>query len=255
MSEAEAGGVKLSALDTERFGVPSARVDDVSAETLPAVLAFCRAHGVTFLIARCPTSDLKAAQAMEQAGFLLMDTLIYYARDLHRSPIPPDSGQVPVRPLLPGDEEQVRQVAREAFSGYSGHYHADERLDRAQCDAVYTSWAERSAVSREVAGEVLIADLDGQVAGFATLRMNSPDEGEGVLFGVAPFAQGRGIYRSFMVRGMEWSLGQGARRMVVSTQITNLAVQKVWTRVGFEPSGSYYTFHKWFDAPGAAVHG
>jgi hypothetical protein len=34
-------------------------------------------------------------------------------------------------------------------------------------------------------------------------------------------------------------------RMVVSTQITNLAVQKVWVRQGFELTGSYYTFHLW----------
>jgi hypothetical protein len=34
--------------------------------------------------------------------------------------------------------------------------------------------------------------------------------------------------------------------MLISTQITNVAVQKVWTRLGFEPSRSYYTFHKWF---------
>ena len=35
--------------------------------------------------------------------------------------------------------------------------------------------------------------------------------------------------------------------MVLSTQVTNLAVQKVWSRLGFEPSRSYYTFHLWFD--------
>jgi GNAT superfamily N-acetyltransferase len=83
--------------------------------------------------------------------------------------------------------------------------------------------------------------------GFATLRLNNPEEGEGVLFGVGPLAQGQGIYRSFMIHGMEWCLQQGMTRMVVSTQITNIAVQKVWTRLGFEPSHAYYTFHKWFD--------
>jgi GNAT superfamily N-acetyltransferase len=141
----------------------------------------------------------------------------------------------------------VKQVAADSFRGYSGHYHADERLRRSQCDEIYTDWARRSCLSRDVAGEVLIADIDGRVAGFATLKLNSPEEGEGVLFGVAPWAQRRGIYRSFMVRGMEWCAGKGAKRMIVSTQIVNTAVQKVWTRIGFEPSHAYYTFHKWFD--------
>ena len=157
------------------------------------------------------------------------------------------------RPVRPGDDEQVRQVAAESFRGYFGHYHADPRLDSRLCDEVYVSWAVRSCLSREVAGEVLVAELDGRVAGMATLRMNDSEEGEGVLFGVAPAAQGHGIYRSFMIRAMEWCRAQGATRMVVSTQITNLAVQKVWTRVGFEPSHAYYTFHKWFDREQVSV--
>ncbi len=98
-----------------------------------------------------------------------------------------------------------------------------------------------------MAAEVLIAEADSLLLGFATLRRNSDEEGEGVLFGVTPAAQGRGIYRSFMIRGMEWCAAQGATRMVVSTQITNVAVQKVWTRLGFEPHKSYLTFHRWFD--------
>ena len=43
------------------------------------------------------------------------------------------------------------------FSGYLGHYHADPRLDRAKCDEVYLSWAERSCVDPSVASKVLVA--------------------------------------------------------------------------------------------------
>jgi hypothetical protein len=49
-----------------------------------------------------------------------------------------------------------------------------------------------------------------------------------------------------MVAAMAWLAARGRTRMVVSTQITNLAVQKVWARLGFEPSSSYYTLHRWF---------
>lgn len=239
----------LSAIDEERFGIPTARAAPVTLDALPSVLDFCRANGVTLLIARCRASELRAAQAMEREGFALMDTLVYYVRNLVKTPIPPDIGKIPVRPIRPGEEDDVKSVTAESFRGYFGHYHADERLDRTKCDEVYTSWALRSCVSRDVADEVLVADLEGSIVGFATLRLNSPVEGEGVLFGVAPSAQGRGLYRSFMIHGMEWCLTKGATRMVVSTQINNIAVQKVWTRVGFEPSHAHYTFHKWFDRP------
>lgn len=239
--------VSLSSIDEERFGIRTARALQVTVDSLEEVLSFCRDHNAKFLIARCLASELTAAQAMESSGFILTDTLVYYLRNLVNTPIPTDTSTVLVRPIRVGEESQVRVVAAECFRGYFGHYHADPRLDRAKCDETYVSWAVRSCMSREVADGVLVADEAGSIRGFATLRINSPEEGEGVLFGVAQMAQGHGIYRSFIVHAMQWFLSKGCTRMVVSTQITNISVQKVWTRVGFEPSHSYYTFHKWFD--------
>ncbi|MBL4653820.1 MAG: GNAT family N-acetyltransferase [Flavobacteriales bacterium] len=190
---------------------------------------------------------MKTVQAMEKNGFFLMDTLVNYARDLHKTPLPEDSGQIPIRPVQSRDSEQVQQVACEAFKGYSGHYHADERLDSLECNSVYTSWAYNSCSSKELADEVLVADLEGKIVGFATLKFNSTEELAGVLFGVSPEAQGRGLYRSFMIHGMQWAVANNAQQMTVSTQIDNISVQKVWSRLGFEPHNSFYTFHKWFD--------
>lgn len=243
----EQSPARLSAIDEERFGMRSARADKVTADHLPAVLDFCRDNAVTFLIARCPAGDLSTVQEMERNGFRLMDTLVYYTRNLLKTPIPDELRKVNIRPVRPGEEVAVRRAAIEAFRDYYGHYHADPRLDRAKCDEAYQSWAYRSCISKDVASEVLVAESNDEIMGFATLRRNSAEEGEGVLFGVAPKAQGRGIYWSFIVRGMEWCRDQGNTRMVVSTQITNLSVQKVWVRCGFEPSSAYYTFHKWFD--------
>jgi GNAT superfamily N-acetyltransferase len=240
--------VKLSPIDTARWGVKTAKATAVGPDDLPGALAFCREEDVRFLIARCSTRDLPAAQAMERSGFEIMDTLVYYALSLDGT-LPGDTGSTPIRELRVGEESLVREVAGKAFQGYLGHYHADPRLDRRQCDEAYVDWAHQSCLSKEVADAVLVADLDGAIAGFATLRCNSEAEGEGVLFGVAPEAQGRGIYRSLMVNAMKWCQAQGRQRMVVSTQITNIAVQKVWSRLGFEPSVSYYTFHKWFTEP------
>lgn len=239
--------ISLSAIDEERFGIKTARSKNISAATLPRALDFCRANNVVFWIARCSTEDLDTVQSLEKRGFLLMDTLLYYSRDLSKKPIPGDVGQVSTRTLAQGDEQFVRQVANDAFADYFGHYHADKRLDKKKCDEVYASWAYRLCVSRDAANEVYIAEMDGAIVGFGAFRVNNAEEGEGVLFGVAPHAQGKGIYRSFMIRGMEWSKSKGCARMVISTQITNTVSQKVWTRLGFEPSRSYYTFHKWLD--------
>lgn len=237
--------MKLSPLDTARWKVATAKAPDVTAERLPALLAECRSHDVRFLIARCLTSALAAAQAMEREGFQLMDTLVYFSRGLGAE-LPSDEAALAVRELAQGEHDAVKEVATRAFAGYFGHYHADARLERAECDALYVDWAERSCRSKELADEVLVAAPGGKIAAFATLRLNDAEEGEGVLFGVAPEAQGRGIYRALMSGAMRWFKARAAQRMVVSTQINNVAVQKVWSRLGFEPSKSYYTYHKWF---------
>jgi GNAT superfamily N-acetyltransferase len=242
---AEHEAIALSEIDSERFGVRIARANAASGQ-LASILDFCAAEKIDMLIARCAASDLAAAQSMEEMGFLLMDTLVYYSFDLTKKTIPEDACEFLVRRLQSGDQAEVRKVASAAFKGYFGHYHADHRLDSSKCDEGYSSWAERSCTTEGVANEVLVAEEGGKVAGFATLRLNSPQEVEGLLFAVAPKSQGRGICRSFMIQSLRWCQAQGAKRMVISTQITNVSMQKVWCRSGFEPSHSLHTFHKWF---------
>jgi GNAT superfamily N-acetyltransferase len=246
----------FSPLESERFGVRAARAS-ITADSLPRVLDFCAAEKINFLIARCATGDPAAVQSIEMHGFLLMDTLVYYGFDLSKpdqskfdqskKAILDDARGFLVRPFRAEDANQVRIIAAAAFRDYKGHYHADPRLERHLCDEAYISWAERSITEKAAADEVLVAEQGGNLAGFITLRRNSSHEIEGPLFAVAPEHQKRGVGRALMIHSLAWSHSQGAQRMVISTQVTNVAVQKVWSRLGFAPSHSYYTFHKWFD--------
>ncbi len=244
-TRAEGETCAFSEVDSERFEIRVARAH-VEGNNLPQALEFCAAERISLLIARCPTTELRAAQEMESLGFLLMDTLVYYSFDLVKRAIPDGSSQAHVRKFMLEDKAQVESVAAAAFKGYYGHYHADPRLDRKKCDEGYVSWAVRSCTSKQVATDVLVAEREKKIAGFLTLRLNGPKEVEGVLFGVAPEAQGGGVGRSLMVDGLKWCKEQKASEMVISTQVTNVAVQRVWCRVGFEAARSYYTFHKWF---------
>lgn len=240
-----ADAASFSQLDSERFGIRVARAH-VVAEGLTRVLDYCTAESIDLLIARCATRDVVAAQTMQRHGFLLTDTLLYYGFDLSSKSIPDDTRKFVFRSVQPGDRDQVRLIASEAFKGYAGHYHSDTRLDPRKCDEAYVSWAERSARLKSAADEVLVAEHDGRVVGFGSLRLNSPQEVEGLLFAVGSDCQGRGVCGGLMIHSLRWCQSQGAQRMVISTQVTNVAMQKVWCRVGFEPRESYYTFHKWF---------
>lgn len=239
--------VALSSVDEERFGVRIARAPDLTLGDLSVVLNFCRANQVAMLIARCSASEFRTTQAMEREGFLLMDTLLYFVRHLVHVPIPEIRGNVQIRPVRPGEEDSVGLVAAAAFEGHAGHYHADDRLDPKKSTEGYMSWTRQACISSDIAAQMLVAEQDGSIAGFYAMRFNSPQEVEGVVGAVAPAAQRQGVFRSLMIGGMDWSLAQGATRMIASTLITNLGVQKAWVRLGFEPSHAVYTFHKWFD--------
>ncbi len=240
--------VSLSVVDEERFGVRTAKAFPITKEKLPQVLEFCEEHKVVFLMARCFAEDLSTVHALEGEGFRLMDTLCYWRLDLTAPSFSfPLNPLIKIRPVQINEAEKIKALARRAFHGYLSHYHTDQRLDPALCDEVYADWAYRSCLSHEVAQQVLVAEWEGQVAGFATVRLNNVEEGEGLLSGVDPDLRNTGIHKALLVARAEWCKNQGTAKMIQSTQITNLIALKNWQALGFEPQSHHYTFHKWFD--------
>lgn len=232
--------------DTKHFAIPIASFGPESPADVPPAVAWGRDKGIVLMMARCDTARSDVVHALETLGFQLMDTYVRYEFDFSKKEIQEDRSAIPVRSFGPDDVPQIERVAAESFGGYVGHFHADPRLPRDRSDAVYSEWAANSCRDKQLADDVLIAVRDGEILGFATMKGISQTESEGIIFGVAPKAQGLGIYRSFMVNGMRWSKDRGYAKMEVGTQVNNYAVQKVWQRLGFEIHGSGYTFHRWF---------
>lgn len=242
----EASIVSLSAIDALRFGIRIARAPELHVDTLPMALSFCGDNGVRMLIARCDSDDFETVRALENAGGRLMDVLVYYGRDLTTA-LPSANYNALVRMSTAGDAEALEYVAAEAFVDYKGHYHADPRLDRRAATEAYASWARRSVEVPGVADSVLVACIDNRILGFSALRLVDESIGEVVLNAVAPEAQRRGIYRSLLVRSMEWVRDEGRSRFIISTHLSNTVVRRVWAQYGLEPYASYFTFHLWFD--------
>jgi GNAT superfamily N-acetyltransferase len=240
--------INLSPLDQQRFGVVTAKAALQDGDSATAVADWCHAQAVQLLVARCPTTAGALAQQLEQGGAFLCDTLLYYTRKTLQPQAPALPQGYGWRLATAADADAVERLARLTFRGYAGHYHADPRLADATCDLVYADWAANSCRSTAVADAVIVLEsADGLVA-FATLKERGTPLFEGVLFGVHPQHQGRGLYQALMQLAQHWGSKHGFGAMTVSTQVVNLAVQKVWCRLGFEPSGSYYTFHQWFGA-------
>ena len=238
--------IALSPLDTARFGVCTARADALAADGLERILDFCRSQNVELLIGRCSVENAATVHALERSGFLLMDTLVYYKRNLATSPVA-DPGDGRIRPLRAGEADAVEAIARECFHEYGGHYHADPRLDRRAVTEVYASWARASCERPERSSFVLVGDMGRGSVGFATFRLSLAAEGELVLGAVSPGARGSGLYRELTLAGMYRLQSLGAGSLITSTYLGNWGAQKSWVAAGLSPYAGYHTFHRWFD--------
>jgi GNAT superfamily N-acetyltransferase len=240
--------LRFEECERERFGYRMARLNldsDCEPRDAERIVEMCLSSSVEMLTLRLPTDKVRVVQAFQALGFRSMDCLVYYECATKELPAlkPPT---VEIREAAGEDAAAVAEVARLCFSDYFSHYHADPRLDRVKVSEAYIDWAQRSCVDRQVASCVYLPIMHGTVAGFITLRQNSPTEGEGVLNAVHPSFAGAGIYGQLITRSKQWCRDNGMKRMIISTQINNLKVQRAWTDRGFHLYKSYYTLHRWF---------
>jgi GNAT superfamily N-acetyltransferase len=242
--------MELRFLESERarFGYRMARLhldSDCDPADAEKIVNTCRLSKVEMLTLRVPTEKIFLVQALEALEFRGMDCLVYYECSTEDLP-PLKPVTVTLREATGADAAAVAEIARICFSNYFSHYRADARLDQVnECEA-YIDWAQRSCSDRQMASCVYLPIVNGTIAGFITLRQNSPMEGEGVLNVVHPTFAGAGIYGQLITRSKQWCRDNGMKRMIISTQIDRLKVQRVWSNRGFHLYKSYYTLHSWF---------
>ena len=238
--------VALFPVDEARFGIKSARSTATTVDDLKIIENFCSTEQVIFNVLRTDTRNISLIQGIENCGYRLMDTLVFYRVNLPLPILSNDDKGVTFRIANHRDTESILKVAAEAFTGYFGHYHADPRLEKSKCDEGYVDWARKCLTDKSAAEAVLIVEYYGELAGFVTLKLVGESDSEIVVGGISRKFQGRGYYRRLLEESCRWFANQNRETTTVSTQIINMPVQRVWQKLGFEIHHSVYTFHKWY---------
>jgi GNAT superfamily N-acetyltransferase len=202
------------------------------------------------MMLRCDVRDLDVVHAASLAGFEMMDTIVYTAASpaLVANLAPPC--QIPLRSAVQGDSIALAQLARQAFTDYVSHYHADPRL-RHHASDIYEEWAGRLCDEQSDDSPVIIAEEAGVLAGFVALRSSeSTHEADCELVAVAPSMTGRGVFKGLLSAAADWGCKHGIAHLTYSTQIQNTQVLRTITRCGFSFDNAKHTFHKWVNDGG-----
>lgn len=151
-----------------------------------------------------------------------------------------------IRRALPADLPAVAEIyAREAREGYATFDHEPRPMDQ---------WEERLAAS-DRGDHFLVADLDGDVAGYATSSRYRPKPAylhtrETTVY-VAPGHQGLGVGRRLYDALLALLADDGMHLVVAAVALPNEASLALHRACGFEDVGTMrevgYKLDRWID--------
>lgn len=237
----------VSPHDTKRFGkvvlrvVVGSHVRNSDAAAGPLLNAVSR-RDVDLAVVRWPASFTELGAHLTDAGLTVVpaDTLVYWAGGAAK----PENGPIKVAPLseFAGELRAFEDLVRATFDRYESHYAASPDLDPVLVTEGYVEWALRTA--SEAAGSTFVAHKEGRLLAFATTRsLASPLDIEVELAGTSPLARGQGAYGALLKALLALLPTMGCRRLLISTQAGNVAVQRLWARGGLLPVAAFTTVH------------
>lgn len=201
-----------------------------------------RGTGWDLAIVRVPTSKLDLlGQLLAFPDARLCDCLVEFTRD-NRRVGPPSAIQTSgfeIMRFATSDLALLDDMVGQIFTNYANHYSRNPRLASFSLVDSYREWARGFVDVTD--RRCLLATVAGIPAAIATVKMTEPTEG--VLYGVLPEFQGRGLYHDLIRATVQDFVHAGSALTVVSTQLENRAVQVVWIKEGFRPTSSWYTVH------------
>ncbi|MBI4662343.1 MAG: GNAT family N-acetyltransferase [Verrucomicrobia bacterium] len=195
-----------------------------------------------FLYAKIPTHRVDQLRILARAGFAVVDVNV----TLGRRPSPQPSGKaenrIALRESTASDRETLLKIASSCFK-YS-RFHLDPEIPGDLANAVKRAWVE--SYCHKTRGEKLVvAEWDGQLAGFVALLNHDSDSGrERVidLVGVEEAYQRKGVGS----RLIDYVVNDSAGRAVwvkVGTQVANTPSVRLYEKAGFCLTASAYVLH------------
>lgn len=204
-------------------------------------------NSVDLAIIRVPVESIHNLYKLEKLNipYVVADILVYYDVDLSDSPIKPiKNDDIEFIECTEKNVEDLRKLVSAIFQKYHNHYFSNPFLNRDDILEGYIEWASKYIGTIKNGKVAFLVKKHNHFVAFLTCSISiEMNEGEGVLFGVISSESGKGIYSDMIRFSQLYMKNLGMKRMIVSTQVHNYAVQKVWMREGFRMFSACNTVH------------
>lgn len=230
--------------DTEFFGFRIGRANS-SVLTTGALSEILR-WGATERI-RCLyfSADGESAETLALAatgGFQFVDARLDFRLPLGVQTTRPAT-TTSVRHVLPTEIEGIATLAKR--SHLDSRFFKDRGFPVDRAEALYAEWIRRDHRQHMV----LVAIPPGGVnpIGYVTCQIATPRQtGRISLIAVDPTRHGRGIGRALVEAALKWFRAAECSEVLVTTQASNVAAQRLYQSAGFRTASSSVWFHCWF---------
>jgi predicted acetyltransferase len=237
--------ISFSKADSDRFHLSLHR--GVSEEfNLLGLNQYIAANNPDMLILRYAAETIEKHYLLKELNYdlLFADALVYYDVNLKKLEAKPFRNVLQFVEVQEGDLGKLREIVPIIFKEYKNHYFSNPALSKEYILEGYIEWASNYVNSKQPDRKSWLVYKEDTLIGFATCAMYANDNScEGVLYGVHPEFAGGGVYTDIIRFTQNYFKEAGYDKMIVSTQIQNYAVQKVWQKEGFLISKAYYTYH------------
>ena len=225
--------------DSGFFGFRIANVMDphLTRDRLEHIERWCAQERIRCLYLLAGGDDAETAELAGGHGFRFVDIRAEYEcrLEVRQDPAPE------IRRAVPEDIPALAQIARNSHT--QTRFYFDGQFPRDRCDALYSTWIEKSC--RGYAKAVLVAECDGKPAGYITGNWNG-QSGQIGLLAVADWARGRGLGRTLVRSALQLFRELDIRTVKVVTQGRNIQSQRLYAQCGFSIASVNIWYHRWF---------
>jgi len=230
--------------DTEHWGFPVARLqpETLSKKDCDLALEWCRIRGVRCLYFCADGTCPETFQHAHQAGFRFVDVRLDLECVPFQSAITADTIQN-FRPAKPVDLVGLKRLARESHG--DTRFFKDKNFDPEKARELYMRWLERDLRENHV---FLASDEEPEPSplGYVTAELGTTGLARIGLVAVASRARHRGLGKGLLSHVLTWLACQGASKVRVATQATNIQALRLYEGAGFRAEKSRVWFHRWF---------